>query len=226
MVKKHELNQDKILVRKLQQPSLEFISSWYSQNISKIAGLDEAGRGPLAGPVVASAVVLDPKNQIEALNDSKKLSPKKRDLLFEEIQEKALFVGTYIASPEEIDEINILRASLKAMAEALRFLRENNNNIIGALVDGNQLAPLPKEIQQFTVIGGDAIFAPIMAASIVAKVTRDRLMIDYANEFPGYGFERHKGYGTKSHIEALGRLGVTRIHRKTFRPISELIKQV
>lgn len=196
------------------------LSQWYEKNTHLIAGLDEAGRGPLAGPVVASAVVLDPKRPIVTLNDSKKLSPKKREQLFDEINTQALWVGSYVASSQEIDSLNILRASLLAMAKAFESILEKTE-LIGALVDGNQRAPLPKDTIQHTVIGGDALFAPIMAASIVAKVTRDRLMLDYARNYPEYGFEKHKGYGTKTHMEALFRHGPTPIHRQSFRPVRE-----
>lgn len=201
------------------------LHDWYSQNTHKIAGLDEAGRGPLAGPVVAAAVVLDPQKPISLLNDSKKLTEKRREALFDEIQTHALGVGFFVSEPAEIDELNILRASLLAMRRAMDAIpRSIRSDLIGALVDGNQRAPLASHIQQHTVVGGDAIFAPIMAASIIAKVTRDRLMVGYGAKFPEYGFEKHKGYGTKAHTEAIRTHGPCDIHRKTFQPVRGMLE--
>jgi ribonuclease HII len=183
-----------------------------------VAGLDEAGRGPLAGPVVAAAVVL--VEPIEGLNDSKKLTEKKRDELFDRIWAEAAAVGVGIAEPPEIDEINILRASLGAMASAfLDCERKLTREIGGAVVDGNQLAPLPERVTQETIVGGDRKSPAIMAASIIAKVTRDRRMIEEAARYPGYGFEKHKGYPTPAHRAALQQLGPTAIHRRSFAPV-------
>lgn len=201
------------------------LHDWYAQNASKIAGLDEAGRGPLAGPVVAAAVVLDPNRPILALDDSKKLTEKRREVLFDEIQTHAKAVGFFVSEPSEIDELNILRASLLAMKRALDNIQTNiGDGLIGALVDGNQRAPLASHLQQHTVVGGDALFAPIMAASIIAKVTRDRLMVAYGAQYPQYGFEKHKGYGTKAHREAIKTHGPCKIHRKTFQPVRGMLE--
>lgn len=189
-----------------------------------VAGLDEAGRGPLAGPVVAAAVVLDAP--IEGLNDSKKLSAKMREKLFDEIWANAAAVGVGIAEPAEIDEKNILRASLAAMSYAFEACEEAlREEIGGAVVDGNQLAPLPERVAQQTIIGGDRKSPAIMAASIIAKVTRDQRMVQEAARFPGYGFEVHKGYPTKKHCEALRRLGATPIHRRSFAPVRDVVSQ-
>lgn len=185
-----------------------------------VAGLDEAGRGPLAGPVVAAAVVLDPASPIEGLDDSKKLDEKRREELYPLILERALVVGVGVAEVGRIDEINILRASLAAMKLAFgRCERTLLRKIEGAVIDGNMRAPLPKRVVQETIIGGDGLSAPIMAASIVAKVSRDRRMRREARRWPGYGFEQHKGYATPAHREALMRLGPCPLHRRSFAPV-------
>jgi ribonuclease HII len=185
-----------------------------------VAGLDEAGRGPLAGPVVAAAVVLDPLRPIAGLDDSKKLDGAQREALYPLIMERALVVGVGIAESARIDEINILRASLWAMKLAFgRCERALVSQIGGAVVDGNMAAPLPKRVAQRLIIGGDALSAPIMAASIIAKVTRDRRMVKEARRWPGYGFEQHKGYATPAHREALMRLGPCPLHRRSFAPV-------
>ena len=165
-----------------------------------ICGIDEAGRGPLAGPVVAGAVILPKDCEILYLNDSKKLSAAKRDLLYDEIMEKATAVGVGMASPARIDEINILQATYEAMRQAIEKLG----------VRPDLLLP------QVPIIKGDAKSVSIAAASIIAKVTRDRLMLQYDEILPGYGFAKHKGYGSSEHIEAIRRLGPTPIHRQTF----------
>ena len=189
-----------------------------------VAGLDEAGRGPLAGPVVAAAVVL--AEPIIGLDDSKKLNVKERDALFDEIWTSAAAVGVGIAEPEEIDEKNILRASLDAMVEAFFACEEAyREEIGGAILDGNQLAPMPERVVQRTLIGGDRKSPSIMAASIIAKVTRDRRMIQEAARFPGYGFEQHKGYPTPAHRAALRKLGATPIHRRSFAPVRDIVSQ-
>ena len=185
---------------------------------AEVGGLDEAGRGPLAGPVVAACVVLG--EEIAGLNDSKKLSEKKREALYEIIYDKALAVGVGVAEAEEIDDKNILNASLDAMCTA--FLAAEHalgHQVKGAIVDGDKRAPLPERVRQRTVIGGDRICPAVMAASIVAKVTRDRRMKEEALRYPGYGFEKHKGYPTKAHREALMKLGPTPIHRYSFAPV-------
>lgn len=176
-----------------------------------ICGIDEAGRGPLAGPVVAGAVILPKDVTILYLNDSKKLSEKKRELLYDEIMEKALAVGVGMASPQRIDEINILQATYEAMRQAIANLSVCPDILL------NDAVTIPGvEIRQVPIIKGDAKSVSIAAASIIAKVTRDRMMVEYDRIFPGYGFASHKGYGTKAHIAALKELGAAKIHRRTF----------
>ena len=183
-----------------------------STNDSKIAGVDEAGRGALCGPVVSSAVILNWQNPIFGLNDSKKLTSKKRDNLFAEIYAKALFVSIGIVEPQKIDEINILNAALLSMKMAIDGLNEVPKLV---LVDGNKRIP-NLEIEQKTLVGGDAISCSIAAASIIAKVTRDRLMLIYHEQYPQYALASHKGYGTKKHYDAILKHGVTKIHRQSF----------
>ncbi len=176
-----------------------------------ICGVDEVGRGPFAGPVMAGAVILPKDCEILYLNDSKKLSAKKREELYDEILEKAVAWSVSRVEPERIDEINILQATFEAMREAVSKL-EIKPDII--LVDAVNIPDLG--IPQEPIIKGDAKSLSIAAASVVAKVTRDRVMVEYAKEYPGYGFERNMGYGTKEHRNALKELGATPIHRKTF----------
>lgn len=176
-----------------------------------ICGIDEAGRGPLAGPVVAGAVILPKDCEILYLNDSKKLSPARREMLYDEIMEKAEAVGVGMASPARIDEINILQATYEAMREAVANLGVTPELLL------NDAVTIPDvSIPQVPIIKGDAKSVSIAAASIIAKVTRDRLMVQYDEILPGYGFAQHKGYGSKEHIEAIRRLGPTPIHRQTF----------
>ena len=176
-----------------------------------ICGIDEAGRGPLAGPVVAAAAVLPKDCQIFYLNDSKKLSEKKRDLLFDEIKEKAVAYGIGIVSPQVIDEINILQATYEAMRAAIGGLSEMPDLLL------NDAVTIPgMEIPQIPIVKGDAKSVSIAAASVLAKVTRDHLMAEYDKLYPGYGFAKHKGYGTAAHIAALRELGPSPIHRRTF----------
>ncbi|SFB05054.1 RNase HII [Poseidonocella pacifica] len=186
----------------------------------RVAGVDEAGRGPLAGPVVAAAVVLDPLSIPEGLNDSKKLSAKRRAELCEEIRAKA-FVGVGEASVQEIDSINILRASHLAMMRALAALSVRPDH---ALIDGKML---PREINlpATGIVRGDANCLSIAAASIVAKCVRDEIMRDLAQQFPGYGWETNKGYPSKSHKLALQNLGVTPHHRHSFKPVHNILYQ-
>lgn len=183
-----------------------------------VCGVDEVGRGPLAGPVVAAAVILDPASPIDGLADSKKLSEKRREALFDVICENAMAWALGRAEVEEIDRINILQASLLAMQRAVTALHIAPQH---ALVDGNKLPTLPCSAQ--AIVGGDDSEACISAASILAKVVRDREMIALDARYPGYGLARHKGYPTKVHMEALRELGVTAIHRRSFGPVRRLL---
>ena len=176
-----------------------------------VCGIDEVGRGPLAGPVVAGAVILPKDCDILYINDSKQLSEKKREELYDIIMEKAVAVGIGMVSPARIDEINILNATYEAMREAISKLKVQPQVLL------NDAVTIPKvDIKQVPIIKGDAKSISIGAASIVAKVTRDRLMVEYENILPGYGFASNKGYGSKEHIEALQKLGPTPIHRSSF----------
>lgn len=184
-----------------------------------IAGVDEVGRGPLAGPVVAAAVVLPFGEGIPGLNDSKRLTEKARDRLFDEIAARALGIGVGMASSREIDETDIRAASFLAMTRALESLACGFDFV---LVDGFKIPGL--KWPQAGIVKGDAQSASIAAASVVAKVTRDRLMEDLDREYPGYGFARHKGYPTSDHVDALRRLGPCEIHRRSFRTVAELFE--
>jgi len=182
------------------------------ESSARVAGIDEAGRGPLAGPVVAAAVILDLDNPIDGVNDSKKLTAHKRDKLYDMIISSGCAYGVGISTPQEIDGMNILQATFLAMRRALEAL--GGYGLL--LVDGNQyIAGISRDIQR-PIVGGDAKSASIAAASIVAKVTRDRIMEDYHREYPQYDFAKHKGYGTKYHREMIARHGLSSIHRKTF----------
>ncbi len=185
-----------------------------NEGASSVAGVDEAGRGPLAGPVVAAAVVLDPENPLRGLDDSKKLSPSDREALLHEILAKARAVALAAVGPREIERINILQASLRAMATAVERLPLAPAHV---LVDGNK--KIPASLPQTPLVKGDARCACIAAASVVAKVYRDRVMARMDARFPGYGFSKHKGYPTREHLAALGRRGPCRIHRRTFRGV-------
>ena len=184
-----------------------------------LAGVDEAGRGPLAGPVVAAAVILDDLHPIAGLADSKKLSPAKRERLYDEIRAKALCCSVAEASVEEIDRLNILQATMLAMRRAVEGLRLKPTKV---LVDGNRLPPLPMLAE--AIVKGDSKVAAISAASILAKVTRDRWCAQYHVEFPVYGFDGHKGYGTAEHLAALRLHGPCPQHRKSFAPVAESLK--
>jgi ribonuclease HII len=197
-------------------PTFERESELIRKNLI-VCGVDEAGRGPWAGPVVAAAVILTPGHIPPGLNDSKKLTPAKRDALFEPIMKVAL-VGVGIVPAPRIDEINILQATYEAMREAVAALRQAPHV---ALIDGNRAPPLSCRTE--TVIEGDGKCLSIAAASIIAKVTRDRLMHSLDMDYPGYGFAAHKGYGTKSHHAALKRLGPCPEHRKSFAPVRALL---
>ncbi len=186
-----------------------------------MAGVDEVGRGPLAGDVVAAAVILDPEQPIDGLDDSKKLTEKKREALFPQIQEKALSWSIARASVQEIDELNILHASMLAMKRAVESLIVQPEHV---LVDGNRI---PKwRYSAEAVVKGDSRVKAIAAASILAKVTRDREMIELDQQYPGYGLAGHKGYPTKVHMAALQELGPTPIHRRSFGPVRKQIEQL
>ena len=179
-----------------------------------IAGVDEAGRGPLAGPVVAAAVILDPDFPINGLDDSKKLNEKKREALFLLIRERALAWSIIEVSPSEIDRVNILQATLLGMKRAVESLDPKPSL---ALLDGNRSPELPCKVQ--TIVGGDALEPAISAASILAKVSRDHLMLEMHQQFPEYGFDRHKGYPTAAHMRVLEEIGPCEIHRRSFAPV-------
>ncbi len=192
-------------------PTLEFENARYAEGYTAVCGCDEAGRGPLCGPVVAAAVILPRDTVIEGLNDSKKLSEKKREALFEVIKEKALAYAIAEASPAEIDEINILNASMLAMRRAVEALPIKADF---ALIDGNCSRGF--QIPTETVVKGDAKSASIAAASILAKVTRDRQCLELDKEYPEYNIAKHKGYPTKEHMDAVRKYGVAPIYRKSF----------
>lgn len=196
----------------VEQPSL----AWDAPGL--MAGVDEAGRGPLAGPVVAAAVILDDLNPIQGLADSKKLSAKRREKLFDEIRAKALCFSIAEASVQEIDELNILQATMLAMQRAVEGLRLKPNKV---LVDGNRLPRL--DILAEAIVQGDAKVSAISAASILAKVHRDRLCDDMHQAYPSYGFDQHKGYGTQAHLAALTVHGATPLHRRTFAPVAKVL---
>ena len=189
----------------------EIENSFYSEDIRVICGVDEAGRGPLAGPVCAAAVILPPHLEIPGLNDSKKLTDKRRRELMPLIKEQALAYGIAFATEQEIDELNILQATFLAMERAIQQLNIKPDL---ALIDGNREKDFGIPVQ--TVIKGDSRSANIAAASVLAKVTRDDLMLEMAEKFPQYQFEVHKGYGTKKHYEALREFGPSPIHRMSF----------
>lgn len=199
---------------------IAFDKFYYNKGLRFVSGVDEAGRGPLAGPVVAAAVILSEEIIIDEVNDSKKLTPKKREILFDKIKTQSLSYGIGIVDNEIIDKINILQATFLAMKQALSKLKIKPDIV---LVDGNHKIP-GLEIKQEAIISGDAKSQSIACASILAKVTRDNLMLDYAKQYPQYSFEKHKGYGTKAHIEAIRKFGACPIHRKTFAPITCLLK--
>ena len=183
-----------------------------------LAGVDEAGRGPLAGPVVAAAVILDERQPIAGLADSKKLTARRRELVYEEILAKALCCSIAQASVEEIDQLNILHATMLAMRRAVEGLRLKPAKV---LVDGNRLPTL--QVRAEAIVQGDAKVAAISAASILAKVTRDRWCLEVDASYPGYGFARHKGYGTAEHLQVLRSLGATMQHRRSFAPVAQAL---
>lgn len=194
-----------------EQDWLFFENEAYARGYKYVCGVDEAGRGPLAGPVFAAAVILPRGCVIDGVNDSKKLTEKKREQLYSKIKEQSLAYCVASASVDEIDEINILNATFLAMTRAVSGLQVKADF---ALVDGNRLPSL--EIDAKAVVKGDALSESIAAASILAKVERDHFMLNLANEYPNYAFEKHKGYGTKLHIEMIKKYGASNVHRKTF----------
>lgn len=192
-------------------PDLSYELSYMEKGYPLVCGVDEAGRGPLCGPVVAAAVILRPEDPIDGLNDSKKLSEKKRERLYEEIVSRALAYSIASASPEEIDEYNILGATMLAMGRAIDGLSPKASF---ALIDGNTVRNIP--IPAVGIVKGDAISSSISAASILAKVTRDRICLQQDLLYPQYGIEAHKGYPTAAHMEAVRRYGPSPIHRMSF----------
>ena len=197
----------------------EFENELYLKGISLIAGVDEVGRGPLVGPVVTAAVILPKDYYDERINDSKKLTEKKRELLYDIIMENAISVGIGMSSNEIIDEINILEATKRAMKEAINNLNVKPEHV---LIDA---VKLDIDIPSTSIIKGDAKSQSIAAASIIAKVTRDRMLVELDKLHPEYDFMHNKGYGTKKHIEAIYKYGILKEHRKTFAPISDIIKE-
>ena len=195
---------------------LRYEKELYKAGYQTIAGIDEVGRGPLAGPVVAAAVILPPGCKIKGLNDSKKIPKKKHQEIYQAVLDKALAVGIGLIDNEVIDQVNIYEATKLAMKEALSKLSLKPDYL---LIDAMKL---DIDIPQESIIKGDANSLSIAAASIVAKVTRDKLMADYDKEYPGYDFAQNAGYGTKSHLQGLERKGVTPIHRKTFEPVKSM----
>lgn len=183
-----------------------------------LAGVDEAGRGPLAGPVVAAAVILDDRAPIKGLADSKQLTAARRERLYDEIRAKALCCSVAQASVEEIDQLNILQATMLAMRRAVLGLRLKPAKV---LVDGNRLPPLDVLVE--AIVSGDALVPSISAASILAKVTRDRLLCELHLQHPEYGFDRHKGYGTAQHMQALKMYGAIAVHRRSFAPVARAL---
>lgn len=195
----------------------EFENKLYESGIKYIAGIDEVGRGPLVGPVVTAAVILPKDFYDERINDSKKLTEKKRELLYDVIMENAVSVGIGISSEDVIDDINILEATKKAMIEAVNNLSVKPEHL---LIDA---VKLNVDIPQTSIIKGDAKSESIAAASIIAKVIRDRMMIELDKEHPEYDFKHNKGYGTKKHIDAIEKYGILKEHRKTFAPCNKYV---
>lgn len=221
MVKRYET---KLLQRKREENRLEEICFFEREMMQKgyqfIGGVDEVGRGPLAGPVVSAAVILPPETKIPDINDSKKLSAQKREYLFEIIQEKAISVGIGIVSVKDIDMLNILQATYMSMRHAVKQLNPQPQYL---LLDAVHVPGL--SIEQKGIVKGDQKSISIAAASIIAKVTRDRMMLEIDDAYPQYGFAKHKGYGTKQHLDALRKYGVCPIHRKSFAPVKDILNE-
>ena len=198
---------------------LNYETSLYARGIELIAGVDEVGRGPLAGPVVAAAVILPKLCKIKGLNDSKKIPKSKHEAIYNQVMKEAVAVGIGIKDNYVIDDVNIYEATKLAMIEAIEKLNPQPEHL---LIDAMNL-DLP--IEQTSIIKGDANSLSIAAASIIAKVTRDKMMADYEQEFPGYAFAKNAGYGTKEHLSGIDKFGVTPIHRRSFEPIKSIIKK-
>lgn len=210
LIQKYQKQDEKLANERLRLKQMRPYEEKYS-HCDYICGIDEVGRGPLAGPVVAAAVILPKDAEILYLNDSKKLSAKRREELYDEIQEKAIAIGIGMAGPARIDEINILQATYESMREAVRALGVVPDVLL------NDAVRIPGlDVPQVPIVKGDAKSVSIAAASILAKVTRDRLMIQYEEVLPGYGFAKNKGYGSADHIAALKQMGATPIHRQSF----------
>jgi len=199
---------------------LKYEKELYDKGISLIAGVDEVGRGPLVGPVVAAAVILPKNYKLEGLTDSKKISEKKRETFYHILMEEALAIGVGVISEKIIDEVNIYQASKLAMIEALKNLSIKPEHV---LIDA---MPLELDVESTSIIHGDALSLSIAAASVIAKVTRDRMMIELDEKYPMYGFKKHKGYPTKEHLQNLKKFGVLDNYRFTYKPVSDLIKEV
>lgn len=199
--------------------NLKYEKELYKENVTLIAGVDEVGRGPLVGPVVAAAVILPKNYQLNGLTDSKKLSEKKRDYFYDIIKRDAISIGIGEVSPKEIDEINIYEASRKAMIKAINNLSVKPKHIL------SDAMPLNLDIPTTPIIHGDLLSINISAASIIAKVTRDRLMYELDLKYPQYGFKNHKGYPTKMHLEALKKYGPLKNYRFTYKPVRDLIEK-
>ena len=190
---------------------------YHKKGYKIIAGLDEAGRGPMAGPLVVGMVILNPKKKIEGLNDSKKLSEKKREYLYKEIYDKAIEVQVAVISVSDVDKLNVYQASKKGMIDCLHNAKTKIDFVL------TDAMPLNDEYEYEAIIKGDAKSASIAAASIIAKVTRDHIMYDLAKIYPNYGFDKHKGYVTKLHLEAIHKYGICDFHRRSFAPVQEII---
>lgn len=198
---------------------LKYEKDLYKNNINLIAGVDEVGRGPLVGPVVAAAVILPINYKLDGLTDSKKLSEKKRNFFYDVLQKEAIAIGVGVISPKIIDEVNIYEASKLAMYEALHNLTIKPEHV---LIDA---MPLDLEMPSTSIIHGDALSLSIAAASVIAKVTRDQMMYELDELYPMYGFKKHKGYPTKEHLENLKKYGPLENYRFTYKPVSDLIKE-
>lgn len=199
---------------------LKYERELYKNNITLIAGVDEAGRGPLVGPVVAGAVILPKNYHLEGLNDSKQLSEKKREEYFKILEREAISIGVGIVSASEIDEINILEASRKAMYMALSNLDVTPEYILSDAMSLNDI-----DIPSRPIIHGDALSLSIAAASVIAKVTRDHIMYELDKEYPEYNFKKHKGYPTKEHLSLIKKYGITKDYRQSYKPVKDILEQ-